>query len=232
MNQFVQLVDQHSGFALVALTAAYVLTTVALFVLSYRQFRFAMRLEENRIKPSLVLDLVKDGLAVNVTLKNLGQTVAHAIKISVDPPIRALYGGAQAVPTLERDEGLPFIENGIESLVPGGEIQGLVGFWPRFSSHYRDLRFRGEISYRDHIGRRYTEPFVIDLSGERGLGHVRRYEIHDVAKELQEIRKLLDHIATGYRKPLVRVITEKEHQRNEEAALEEAIREAQDSRQQ
>jgi hypothetical protein len=226
MNHLVQLFDQHSGSAMVLLTAAYVLTTAALFVLAYRQFLFAARLEQNRAKPAVILDLIKDRLAINVILKNFGQTAAYNIRISVNPPLLAVRGGPNEAPSAERETPIPFIEQGVESLVPGREIKGFVGFWPRFSSHYSDLRFRGEVAYRDQRGKDYCDPFVIDLSGERGLGQVQRYGLHEIAKELQEIRRILDHIATGYRKPLVRVISEQQHQRDEEAAYNEAVREA------
>jgi hypothetical protein len=62
---------------------------------------------------------------------------------------------------------------------------------------------------------------VIDLAAEEGILYLGRKDINDVANRLEDISKTLEHLASGYKKPLVRTISEQEHERKEAAWIAE-----------
>ena len=90
------------------------------------------------------------------------------------------------------------------------------------------MRLEGSVSYKDVEGTSYSEPFAVDLAAIEATAYRVTKDIEDVAKQLEEIARTLGHLATGFSKPLVRVITEKEHARQEEAFIEEAIKRPQE----
>jgi hypothetical protein len=110
-------------------------------------------------------------------------------------------------------------------LNPGRELTALVGFFRRFRSAYPDLKFEGTVSYSALDGESYSESFIIDLNATIASAYRVTKDIEDVADHLKEIAKTLDHIATGYRKPLIRIISQREHLANEQAEYEAALKE-------
>jgi len=211
---------------LAVLTGIYVLATIVLVLLSYRQFRFALALERQRNRPVVSIDLQPDGPFLNLAVKNFGLTSAADVKIEVTPQIRAIHG-KRADKSWEESKPIPFLSNGIVMLPPGKEIKGLVGFRTHVRQHNPEMIFRGTISYSDAPGRtKYFESFVIDLSAEEGLAHLQTRTLHDIAKTLDEVRDALHNLGTGYTTPLVRIISEEEYEKKELALEEEALRQA------
>src|SRR5438874_9729531 len=85
LGDLIRLCDQHAGFVSAILTGVYVLATLGLVLLGYRQFRLALRLERSRIRPSVIIDMVTAHAHVHVTLKNLGQTPAYGVRVLANP---------------------------------------------------------------------------------------------------------------------------------------------------
>lgn len=202
---------------MVALTLVYVVATLCLVWLSGRQLRFAARLERNRLRPYVNFELTFEDHSVFARMFNSGQTAARDVKIDINPKLQYVYGGENAVPRKEGTKKIPFIERGVPMLAPGTEIKALVGFIKRVRSGYPEMRFVGTISYTDLGHTTYSEPFVVDLDSIVALAYRGTKNIEDVAKQLEEISKTLDKLATGYNKPLVRIISEREHIEREEA---------------
>jgi hypothetical protein len=63
---------------------------------------------------------------------------------------------------------------------------------------------------------------VIDLGAEEGLMYLGIKDIGDVAKQLERISKTLDQIASGFSKPLIRTMSEREYREEEEESIRRA----------
>jgi hypothetical protein len=223
LGRAIQWCNQNAGFVSAILTFSYVAATIWLVLLSRRQLHLALQLERDRLRPVVIIDLVVELPLVHLSIKNFGPTTARDVKIQVTPPIQSVYG-ANPSGSYERAEPIPVLENGVPMLPPGKEIRGLVGQWTHVNSYNPTMRFIGEISYWNTEGRSfYREPINVDLSSVVRLRQIQRYTVHDLAKILKDIREDLNNIATGYRKPLVRIITEQEFEKQEEAKFREAI---------
>jgi hypothetical protein len=219
-NKTVQWSNANQGFLLALLTLVYVLATLWLAWLARRQLKLATDLEKNRLRPFVIFDLVVERTFVFAHLRNTGPTPAWDVRISVSPKIQALLGGEKTFPAEECARPISFIERGIAMLAPGREIKAFIGAWARVRGAHPTLRFEGQVAYADFSGQVYSEPFVADLSAHEGLLHLSRKDIHDVAKELESIARILGQIATPSGNPLIRTITESDYQEEEKAYLE------------
>jgi hypothetical protein len=196
----IEFCDKHSGFVLAVLTTLYVVATVVLVGLTYRQFRFVVGLERDRIRPSVNVDIVYEFLFFHIAVTNFGKTEARNIKIEIQPQIRVLLAA------FDEPKPIPFLQDGIMILSPGREIKGTIGSWKAFTSEYPDKKFTGEVSYEDAHGQTYRTPISIDVSYEEGLAHLQRLEVHDLAKTLREIRQDLNDLLAAHRTLPVRIV--------------------------
>lgn len=215
--------NANQGFLSACLTLVYVGATLWLVKLSHRQLKQAVDLERSRVRPFVTFDMFFERHFLHAKVANRGQTVALDVRIEITPKLQHVYGGVGAIPVEERTKQIPFIERGLPMLTPGREIKAMIGFSRRVHQAYPDLRFDGWISYLDGTGLRRREAFMIDVAAIEAVATRQTRDIEDVAKQLEEIARTLSHIGSGYSKPLVRTITEKEYIEQEEAALTAAM---------
>ena len=206
------------------LTLVYVASTLWLVALARWQLRQAAILERSRVRPFVILELVLDPPIILVSVKNIGQTPAFDVKFNVSPNIETLHGGKGMYPSIERVAPMSFIANGIAMLPPQREISGMVGTWVRVKEVHPALRFGGFASYKGPDGVSYSDPFIADLSIYEDLLRPASKDIHDVAKELEEISTTLRRISDNVREPLVRTIPEAEFQARQREFVEQARR--------
>lgn len=223
LSNIVRWCDANQGFLSACLTFVYVVATIWLVRLSQRQLRLATDLERSRTRPFVVFDMYFDHFFLHARVVNLGQTAAMDVVIEISPKLQYVFGGEGQIPQDERVNVIPFIERGIPMLAPNREMKALVGFSKRVHQAYPEMRFEGEISYRGRDGQSYRETFVVDVATMEALAYRQVKDVEDVAKQLEEISRTLSHLASGFSKPLVRTITEKEYIGQEEAFLAEAM---------
>jgi hypothetical protein len=222
MNQVIQWCNINQGFLSGCLTLAYVVATIWLVWLARRQLSHATELERSRTRPLVIFDLVIDHHFVFAQVTNTGQRPARDVRISISPRLQCVLGGEGQQPPQERALDIVFIERGVAMLAPSRTITAMAGFWARFHSAYPALRFEGTVSYSNGAGYTYSEPFVADLSAHEDVLYRGTKDIEDVAKQLEAIARTLDHLASGFRKPLVRTITEEQYRAEEQAFIDEA----------
>lgn len=209
---------------MVLLTFAYVIATIWLVRLAQKQVKTVTDLERSRTRPFIIFDLVVNKNFVFATIKNTGLTPAKDVRITVSPNIE--YIGSSNNPDTSvvsygvKNREIPFIAKGIAMLPPQKEIEALMGFFGFVRDAHPELQFQGKASYYGTDGVSYLEPFIIDLSARDGILQIATKDIEDVAKQLESIASTLDRISTGSRQPLIRTITDKEYQAQEQAAIE------------
>ena len=222
MNTVINWANSNQGFIMAILTLVYVGATLWLVWLAHRQADVATKLERSRTRPIVIFDLVVDHHFVFATVHNVGQTPAHDVRIVVNPNVQCLLGGKGSIPAQERALDIAFVARGIAMLAPQRSIKALMGFWSRVKSAHPELRFEGTISYRGSDDTSYSESFVADLSAHDGLLYRETKDVEDVVKQLEAVARTLDHIASGFSKPLVRTITEAEYVADQEALVADA----------
>jgi hypothetical protein len=209
-NSVIDLCNQNTGFLQALLTLIYVLTTIGLAAFAWRSNKLAQKniqvlsnLEIERTRPYVTFEFYQESPIVCFKLTNRGQTSALDVSITTNPRIRLLLGGAVSFPKEKTEKDLAIIEHGVSSLAPGQEISGFVGSFDRVRETNPTLIYECALKYRSSSGRNYEELIQVDLRYTQGLMHLDRKTIHHVAKELEEIRRELNHLATGFSKPHV-----------------------------
>jgi hypothetical protein len=222
MNPIIEWCNTNQGFLSGCLSLVYVVATICLVWLARRQLSRATEFERSRTRPFVIFDLILDQPFVVAQVTNCGQRPARDVRIHITPRLQCVLGGEGSRPAEECALDIMFIEGGVSMLAPGRTMTAVAGPWKRFKSAYPTLRFEGTVSYNDAAGYSYSEPFVTDLSAHVGALHRGTKGIEDVAKQLEAIARTLDHVATGFKKPLIRTITEEQYQAEEQAFSDEA----------
>ena len=211
MTDLVTWLNANQGFAISLRTLIYVLATVVIVIVQIRANRLSAKnietivsLEKERTRPSLLFRLEpRDHGFVFVSVRNIGESTAFDVEIEVAPEPKRDVDGR---------EGIRFLQEGIASLPPGGELSTLVCRFEELKRQCDELFFEGEVKYRRRDGTIYEEPFKIDLSAHEDLLHFEENTVHDVAKLLKKFRRDFRKLLRGSKSISVSVDSEPENQ--------------------
>lgn len=229
MSDIVCWCNTNSGFVMAALTLVYVVATITVVALMVRSNRLAahstdvsIRLDKERSKPVVILDFIPEIPFFRMRVRNTGLTIAHDVKFHITPTPALCFGGKNSFPVQKTETKIQFIEEGIKSLAPQGEVSTTVGTLKRLQEGLGSLRFIGKITYSDPLGEKHETPVDIDLAIFRDLAYSGRKSIDNVAKELEKIGSELQHIGSGFHKPHVRTQDIHDFQKQEDEQIEQA----------
>ncbi len=212
MKEIINWLNVNQGFVLGILTLVYVVTTLVMAGLMMHSNRLTRQLEEQRSRPAVIFNVISIDYWVHAIMKNTGLTPAYDVKVSCTPSITSDVGG--------KDTETALTAHCVSFLAPQQEITDFIDGGPQFFKRYPDPVFTGTVKYKDRSGTPYKEDFRIDLSVLKSRSYLSRV---DVGKELEKIRRTLEHLASGFSRPFVRTITEAEY-RQEQRELIEACR--------
>ena len=181
-----------------------------------------LQLERERTRPLITVEIYLERTLIHLRIKNTGLTIAKNISFSTTPELKICLGGQNIVPSEEVENDIYFLKNGLRSLSPGAEIQTIIGSFQRVKSHYKTLRFGGQVNYNDVTGKKYQEDFDIDISCYGKLLNVSHKGLHEIGTELHEIKRELIRISSGNWYPLIRTQDEKEYQRKQKKRLHQS----------
>jgi hypothetical protein len=213
----IDYLNANQGFVIGLLTAVYVIATVILVAVAQRQaaltqksLDFASKSEKSKYRPYVIFDITYEKIVAYARLKNSGASPALDVRVSVSPRLG----------WKDRETGIGFIEKGVSFLAPNRELAQPFGWTTEFFAQYPDLKFSGDVKYRDSEGHEYSESFSIDLGYIKGMSYIGEV---DPGKELEGIKKALDRFHSGMFKPLVRTIDESKFQAQEAEHREAAL---------
>lgn len=169
-------------------TLAFLVAAAAAF-LAYRQLRHAgeVRLEQSR---PYVLVTVDNNPAnfhiIDLLVENVGAGPARDVTLKIDPPLRRVKETAD----YKLSESRLFTDP-IPLLPPGFTLRTF--FDSAIDRNGADVPKTHDVTvtYNDGHGHEWTEHSVLDFSLLEGLLFTETYEVHHVAKALQETNKLL-----------------------------------------
>lgn len=233
MSTLVQWCNQNQGFVSAVLTFIYVVSTIGLVLFARRSNALAQknietltRLEEERLRPYVLLEIFFEMPWVCIKASNQGQTVAHDLSFEITPPLKVVLGGENSIPKDKTEKTIGFVQHGVKTLAPSQVISSLVGTLARVKEGCPALLFDARITYADARGKKYSDHCVLDLRYMSDAVYVSKKTVHDVAKELEGIKQQVNHIATGFSKPFVITQDAKDYQ----ADLEALVRQAEERR--
>ena len=231
MANIIDACNDKAGFIMSLLTAVYVIATGFIAWLTHRSnaltakgMAVAVKLEQERSKPIIVVDFAPDIPFFCLRVRNTGQTMAYNIRFSISPEPKICLGGKNSVPAVKSESEINFVHNGISSLAPGAEMTSNLGTLDRIEESHGVLNFSGKVHYSDASKISYESPVDIDLRVYRDLLYSDRKGVDDIAKRLEDIHRELSHLATGFSKPFVRTQEIQDYRREEEEKVDRLLK--------
>lgn len=171
-----------------ATTLAFLVAAAAAMV-AYRQLRHmeAARLDQSR--PYVLVTVDNNPAAfhvIDLVVENAGAGPARDVVIKVDPPLTRVKEEKDYKLSESRLFSAP-----VPVLPPGFKIRTFFDSAIDRSSADVPQTHNVTITYNDGHGHEWTEHSVLDFSLLEGLQYTEVYEVHHVAKALQETNKLL-----------------------------------------
>lgn len=130
------------------------------------------------IRPYVYFDLVTTGPLIEGLLRNTGVSAAYNVTVSLEPAIQAHIGGAAQESSL--------IGKPVSLMTPKKEIREFFGSFSELESTNASLQFVGAVTYFDSEQRKFSEPFIIDLSSRKNMPYIGRTTIEAELKKLNE----------------------------------------------
>jgi hypothetical protein len=162
------------------------LLAIAAAIFGYRQFREARRTREEQAQPYVAISMEPtepDPNAVDLIIKNYGETAARDVEIEFDPPLKSSLA--------PEDVKVPGI---IHTLVPG---QAWTTFWDtaiqRKDSELPD-HYTATIRFKNMRGKQLG-PYTFDLDWNQIIdrGWIVTHGMHALATAIREIRDEYKH---------------------------------------
>lgn len=214
--------------AQIGLVAAQLVVLIAAAIFAWRQVREARELREEQNRPFVVVDFdCEQGYMMYLEVVNMGTSLARDVRIKIDPPLES---------AIDIDVGkLKMLNEGIATLAPGKKYRTFFDMGFRRAEAERDytMNHTVRVRYKDEKGKRsFDEMLNLDMDQYINMNTVTRHGLHDIHKELEKTRKVLEKWGWGSGRGLVTMTPEESREESErmiEAMKErERKREAQD----
>lgn len=174
--------------------AAWVTVVVAVTAAVYArgQVREARALRNERAKPFVVVDFEPHPASnslMNLTIRNIGQTLAKNVNIMFDPPLQTSTDASDGKYRLNDSR---LLREGIPAMPPSRMYTAL--FDSMISLNEKpDLprSYVATVQYEDVQGRVETLEYILDLDIYFGLVYVQEKGIHHVASAVEDAVKLM-----------------------------------------
>ncbi|RHW23639.1 hypothetical protein D0Z08_28885 [Nocardioides immobilis] len=174
---------------------ALVVATIA-GVLVWLQVRHGRQVREDQTRPYVIVDFEFRGIAVMITVSNIGTTPATDVRITFDRPLESPTQGLNANRFALFSEPIPM-------LAPGRKINVLFGKGPDFfpADESVPLRYVATVTYKTldegqrpwwHRERRpYDDPpLVLDLQPFKYTA-IDRDDLHNIAEKIKGIEQIM-----------------------------------------
>lgn len=173
-----------SDIFMIALTLAYVVTTICILKSSTRQFGETMR-------PKVYVDFRFKDEIMYVVVKNMGERAAHNIKIEFTPDIKYRIGGE------DRSLNATPLVNNLSFLSPKNEIDSLLGAGSEVLPKQQDS-LKAIVRYESECGeKKYKEDHSFSLAAYSKRLYSPSKDIGDIVEELNKIEQTLKRRNNG-----------------------------------
>ncbi|WP_174534325.1 hypothetical protein [Micromonospora chalcea] len=164
---------------------------IAAAVFAYQQVKHARRLREDQAQPFVVVSLKPSPVwanAINLVVENIGNTLARDVLLSFDRPIES------KARTGDINEST-LLKEGVRVMPPGMKFETLFDL-----SHVRKdsglpMQYVARASFfgprSSGRAKRETLEFVLDMNVFYGLEGFRESGLHEAARSLRDIRKIM-----------------------------------------
>lgn len=197
---FIKCLNENQGAVMAALTFVYVATTIVIAFLSLKATKLSQKnidtlaeLEKNRVRPFVVFN-ISSSIPTRTTcasVKNLGLTAAHNVKITISPKLGCLRNGEEFESALTA--------HNILFLAAHDEVNDVIDSSPSFYEKYPEPFFEGCVEYEDAESNKYKEQFRLDLTFLMKRIYVGEPSVTNELKEINEsLKSIVNKLETRH----------------------------------
>ena len=174
------------------------ITTVVLVGITGYYAYLTWRLLKANNTPEIAISLRPHEAHINIVMlyvENVGTGAAHNLQFKTVPA---------SIPNLDIPlEKIGFLKSGIAYFEPGRKIeQFLVSVTGKFEE-LKQTPLEITVTFKDSVDKQHERTFNLDFAENQGLATIDRPPLFEIAKATKEIQKDLNHITTGFRKPII-----------------------------
>jgi len=172
--------------------AASAASTLILFtaaLIAWGQVKEAKRMREEQTRPFVVVDfdVMSQFQFINLTVSNIGRTMAKDVRITFDPP---LWSSMDDRPNITKAADIAFFKDGIPNLPPNKIISMLFDNWIERAKTIGIDRYEVTVRYHGpQTSKPYRDQLILDLAPYRNVLNVRSKNLDDVHREIEQIRR-------------------------------------------
>jgi hypothetical protein len=166
---------------------------VAIAAFARSQLREARALRVQQHRPYVIADVIGRSTLIYLCFRNIGATQALGLQIGLDEQLVSSRDGDP----LEWQQS-PVFTSGMPSMAPKGQIRFFFDTFPSRKERGLPMTIAGRMRYRDVLGNRYDEPFLIDLD-VYGPALQAEKDMVDLVNEVKALRTTADKWTDGNR---------------------------------
>ena len=178
--------------------AVIAIATVVLVIFAGYYIYLMWRLLRVNNTPEVVVSLRLHEVHVNLVLlciENIGTGAARDLQFTINPP---------SIENLDLPfEEIGYLQNGIAYFEPGRKIEQFIVGVTNKLDELKQTPFEVAITYRDSVNQKHERVFNLDFGENEGMANIGTPPLYEIAKTIKEIKKDLNDVANGIRKPVI-----------------------------
>ncbi len=190
----VEFLNENSGAFAVIFSAVVAIATVVYAILTWRLVSETRKMREAQTEPkvSVTIQPREEWIKlIDMVIQNIGLGPAYNIKFEINPDFEYMKGKFLSE--------LGFMKNGLKYLAPNQKLQFFLTI-ENFEEKTKKS-FEIKVTYQNSIGKTYKDVYTIDFSQLIGLSQLgEEPPLYKIAKNVEEIKKDIHHLSTGFHK--------------------------------
>lgn len=187
--------NQNSGAFNVIFSFIVSISTVVYAILTWRLVSETRKMRVAQTEPKIFITIQPREEWINfidMIIQNIGLGPAYDIKFKVEPDFKITKSRSLSE--------LGFIKNGLKYLAPNQKIQFfLTNMAENFEEKIKS-RFEIKVTYKNSVGKKYEDTYLIDFSSLEGLHQLGKPPIYRIAKSVENIQKDIHRIYWDFHK--------------------------------
>jgi hypothetical protein len=171
---------------------------LALAVFAWRQLGETRTLRVQQARPYVIANIQGRSVLIYLVFENIGVTQATNVRISFENRLLASNNNQ-----LSWQDSTAFAK-GIPTVAPGFKLRFFFDSFPVRMEQNLPMSISGRISYEDTLGKKYDEPFLIDLT-VYGEALQAEKDLSDLVAEVKQTRQEMKKWTDGTNGVLVKV---------------------------
>ena len=186
-----EFLNQNSGAFAVVFSAVVAFATVVYAILTWRLVSETRKMREAQTEPKISATIQPREEWINfidMVIQNIGLGPAYNIKFDVKPDFEYVKGSFLSE--------LGFMKNGLRYLAPNQKLQFFLTSMTENFEEKTKKPFEIKVTYRNSMGKKYEDVYVIDFSQLIGLRQLGEPSLYKIAKNIEKIQRDLHDLST------------------------------------